>query len=111
MRIATMRSLLPTVIALCLVVPIVQGFSPLQGRATTRASSIRAPLLNKISPDNDSDFAAFPDETEYSGSIDWDAEWKKVVKEKKTMSTTATKERPGSGYYKSEAEIAAIVRR
>ena len=50
----------------------------------------------------------FPPEEaeEYTGTIDWDAEWKKVVaSEGKTPDGTA---RPGKDFYKSEAEIAAI---
>jgi hypothetical protein len=48
-----------------------------------------------------------PDESEeYTGSVDWDAEWKKVVASE-TKSTGAA-ERPGKDFYKSEAEIAAI---
>ena len=49
----------------------------------------------------------FPDEsTEYTGSVDWDAEWKKVVASEGKLA--GGKERPGKDYYKSEAEIAAI---
>jgi hypothetical protein len=40
---------------------------------------------------------------EYTGDIDWDAEWKKVVRNQNQPA-----ERPGKDYYKSEAEIAAI---
>ena len=40
---------------------------------------------------------------EYTGSIDWDSEWKKVVQNKNQPG-----ERPGKDFYKSEAEIAAI---
>lgn len=40
----------------------------------------------------------------YTGSVDWDAEWKKVVKNKALVEEN----RPGKDYYKSEAEIAAI---
>ena len=53
------------------------------------------------SDDGDSDFP--PSEEEYSGSVDWDAEWKKVV-----SSEEDGVNRPGKDYYKSEAEIAAI---
>ena len=38
-------------------------------------------------------------------SVDWDAAWKKVVKEQQSQKKV---DRPGEGYYKSEAEIAAI---
>lgn len=40
---------------------------------------------------------------EYTGDIDWDAEWKKVVRNQNQPT-----ERPGKDFYKSEAEIAAI---
>ena len=53
----------------------------------------------------------FPVDTTPSSSVDWDAEWKKVVKEQKTTTSSTSKEkksRPGEGYYKSEAEIRAI---
>jgi hypothetical protein len=48
----------------------------------------------------------FPPEEqeEYTGSVDWDAEWKKVVASEGKSST----DRPGKDFYKSEAEIAAI---
>jgi len=51
----------------------------------------------------------FPPEEEIGGdaadetSIDWDAEWKKVVRNQGQPS-----ERPGRDFYKSEAEVAAI---
>ena len=54
----------------------------------------------------------FPKEESASSSsgVDWDAEWKKVVEQQKDGSFTASKaeKRPGEGYYKTEAEIAAI---
>ena len=40
---------------------------------------------------------------QYEGSVDWDEEWKKVVKNQ-----NQPKERPGKDFYKSDAEIAAI---
>ena len=42
---------------------------------------------------------------ERGATVDWDAEWKKVVKDQQAGKSV---ERPGEGYYKSEAEIAAI---
>jgi hypothetical protein len=48
-----------------------------------------------------------PDEsTEYTGSVDWDAEWKKVVANEGKLRDGSS--RPGRDFYKSEAEIAAI---
>lgn len=55
-------------------------------------------------PKEDSDFSDFPVEKENDvGSIDWDAEWKKVV-----ANQGQPEQRPGKGYYKSEAELAAL---
>jgi hypothetical protein len=48
-----------------------------------------------------------PEESdEYKGSVDWDAEWKKVVASE--SKSTGVVDRPGKDFYKSEAEIAAI---
>jgi hypothetical protein len=60
-------------------------------------------FLVKASSGNDD----FPpdDESEYTGSVDWDAEWKKVVADDGKL---ARGERPGQDFYKSEAEVAAI---
>jgi hypothetical protein len=48
----------------------------------------------------------FPEEEseEYTGSVDWDAEWKKEV----SRGERPGRERPGQDFYKSEAEVAAI---
>ena len=43
---------------------------------------------------------------EYSGEIDWDAEWQKVVKENEGGGGAG--KRPGEDFYKSDAEKAAI---
>jgi hypothetical protein len=53
----------------------------------------------------DSDFPPDEETAEYKGTVDWDAEWKKVVKN----GGTTRADRPGKEFYKSEAEIAAIV--
>lgn len=64
-----------------------------------------SPALFVVSGDENDDFP--PDEsTEYSGNVDWDAEWKKVVEKDGKLDSGA--ERPGKDFYKSEAEIAAI---
>lgn len=42
-------------------------------------------------------------EEEYSGDIDWDGEWAKVVKESDSKT-----DRPGKDFYKSDAERATI---
>mmetsp|Transcript_129898 Transcript_129898/g.363564 ORF Transcript_129898/g.363564 Transcript_129898/m.363564 type:complete len:158 (-) Transcript_129898:260-733(-) len=70
----------------------------------TRRQAI-VPMALKSTQRDNGDFP--PEESgEYTGSVDWDAEWKKVVASEK--STTGLKERPGKDFYKSEAEIAAI---
>jgi len=58
------------------------------------------------SGDPNDDNQDFPPEEEldsYTGDIDWDAEWKKVVRNQ-----VKTSSRPGKDFYKSEAQIAAI---
>jgi hypothetical protein len=65
-------------------------------------------VCSTFNDDDNSDFP--PEEDKYTGSVDWDAEWKKVVKNQARAgtSTTTNQERPGKEFYKSEAEIAAI---
>lgn len=77
--------------------PSVSGFAPT--RLAAVGGSVVGRLHVKTSRDDD-----FPPE-EYTGDVDWDAEWKKVVKEQKSG---GSKQRPGTEYYKSEAEVAAI---
>jgi len=82
------------------------AFSPSRSHAnkpttTFQSRQMRALFLVK---END-DFP--PDESaDYSGNVDWDAEWKKVVA--KDGKLDSGQERPGKDFYKSEAEIAAI---
>lgn len=82
------------------------GFSATQSLALLNKSCSRKNLsLRLISGDQNDDFP--PDEsTEYSGNVDWDAEWKKVVE--KDGKLEGGSQRPGKDFYKSEAEIAAI---
>ena len=83
-----------------------------RGRATQRSTtpvSHRLPTLviwaNRGEEESYSDLP--PEESaEYTGSVDWDAEWKKVVANEGKLE--GGKERPGQGYYRSEAEIQAI---
>ena len=55
-------------------------------------------------PSSSEDFPPEEQTSDYTGSVDWDAEWKKVVK----SGATVEKGRPGKDFYKSEAQIAAI---
>lgn len=92
-----MRIFIVDIIACCMLVQGISSFSVSRSVRTTLY------LGAKITDNEGSDFPF--EDTEYTGSVDWDAEWKKVMKEKEQR-----KERPGTGYYKTEAEIAAIVR-
>lgn len=81
-----------------------QNQSPLQRCYSSRSLSSQTLFVTSGGGDND-DFP--PDESlEYSGSVDWDAEWKKVVEKDGKLDSGG--ERPGKDFYKSEAEIAAI---
>ena len=85
-----------------------------------RVTSRNSPLFLAVAEDEDEnkcneksknkkdDLSGIPREErtdggDYQGSVDWDAEWKKVVKNQGQPT-----ERPGKDFYKSEAEIAAI---
>lgn len=93
-------------LALAVFVTTTSGFvqqASLLKQSSPSVSQGRAPAL--FVTNEDDDFP--PDEsTEYSGSVDWDAEWKKVVE--KDGKLEGGVERPGKDFYKSEAEIAAI---
>jgi hypothetical protein len=51
--------------------------------------------------ENENNSDDFPDNTDYVGDVDWDAEWKKVVQDKDSK-----RPRPGSKFYKTDVEIA-----
>ena len=73
--------------------------------ASSPASSSPAPILEE------KEMMFTNTDAAYTGSVDWDAEWKAVMKKEANPSSLMNKKnRPGSDYYKSEAEIAAIVR-
>ena len=78
-----------------------------QGKATEAFRPSTATFLAAKGGFDDSDDMVGREEGEgegeYSGPVDWDEEWKKVVKNKDQPA-----ERPGRDFYKSEAEIAAI---
>ena len=90
--------------------PVVQ-MSRWATAATTTTTSLKTKTTalfnnNLASDDGDDESLEIPPAEEYTGSVDWDEEWKKVVRNEGKLDTG--KERPGSTYYKSEAEIAAI---
>lgn len=71
---------------------------PLNGRAMTNISAFR-PFTHLHSENRNTEEEVVGDQ--YEGSVDWDAEWKKVVEDRDQPA-----ERPGK--YKTQAEIAAI---
>jgi hypothetical protein len=76
---------------------LVGGFgqpSSLVGR--TGSPRVAASLVLRSSPNED-----FPPPRDEEVSVDWDAEWKKVV-----ANQDQPKQRPGKDFYKSDAEIA-----
>jgi hypothetical protein len=92
------------------------SFSPSSARASSLARhSQYSPnsLLFLAQVDGDEDdsvekkkidhFDEITDTGDYKGTVDWDAEWKKVVSEK-----SQSVDRPGKDFYKTEAEIATI---
>lgn len=80
------------------------AFAPLSTASPVLSLSRQSGTSRLHLSKDDSDFADFPDDEKvgYSGTVDWDAEWKKVVENGDTLK----KDRPSP--YKSDAEIAAI---
>mmetsp|Transcript_20541 Transcript_20541/g.56703 ORF Transcript_20541/g.56703 Transcript_20541/m.56703 type:complete len:175 (+) Transcript_20541:60-584(+) len=98
-------------LALLFAAASVDSFAP-SSFGTKTASTAGKLFLVGTPPggdDNNSRGGYSPDEEfnleDKGGSVDWDAEWKKVMEEQGSGKTV---ERPGEGYYKSDAEIAAI---
>lgn len=95
-----MRPVLVSVV-LCLQLGSSFGFQSISSRSlatSNRLDTVRA-VINE-----ENDFP--PEEGGYESTIDWDSEWKKVVQNEGKLKTGES--RPGSDFYKSEAEIAAI---
>ena len=87
--------------ALCLLQPLVQGFTT----TTTISSPLSRTVSTLHSTRGDDDFPR-EEKEEYTGDVDWDAEWKKVMEAERSGKKVV--ERPGKDFYKSDAEIAAI---
>ncbi|KAG7363142.1 hypothetical protein IV203_026502 [Nitzschia inconspicua] len=81
---------------------------PLTTRSSGTSSATPAVATVFFAQKGEESYSDLPPEesTEYTGSVDWDAEWKKVVANEGKLQ--GGKERPGQGYYRSEAEIQAI---
>lgn len=77
--------------------------------ASSRTAAGNSVMMMLGSTKNDDDFPEEKiGEAEYTGDVDWDNEWKKVVAKETTSSRMGDQERPGKDFYKSDAEIAAI---
>ena len=78
-------------------------------------AALSSPTTSPLIEEDDEMMIANTDAT-YTGTVDWDQEWKEVMKKEKSGGLASTfipknkTNRPGSDYYKSDAEIAAIVR-
>lgn len=89
-------------LAAALVLASVTAFVPSQFPSSKR-NGMLVVLNEKISDDSTSDFPLGSGSDEYKGDIDWDSEWKKVVRNQ-----NQPVERPGKDFYKTQAEITAI---
>jgi hypothetical protein len=98
MKLKCRTTLLAFLLLLSLTMISVEAFSA--------ASLVRvASRTVSFSSKRDDDFPLEEMADEYTGSVDWDAEWKKVVDKEKTGVPI---ERPGKDFYKSDVELAAI---
>merc|ERR1712238_545236 len=79
------------------------GFSPVLSLVKIVPSS---PSFLFLVSGGENDDIPSDDSTEYSGSVDWDAEWKKVVEKKGQLESGG--ERPGKDFYKSEEKITNV---
>ena len=84
----------------------VSGFVPAQGPGTIARFSHSSVTRSQRYVKAGGDFPPEEEAEEYTGEVDWDAEWKKVVASDGKLKSG--KDRPGKDFYKSEAEIAAI---
>jgi hypothetical protein len=99
-----------TFLSLLALVGAVSGFSSIQATRVQFGLNGKASsklFLAKTAGDqgDQGDFPPEEESEEFTGSVDWDAEWKKVVA---TDGKLSSGERPGRDFYKSEAEISAI---
>jgi len=98
-----MNHLLFPLLCLIVITATTSGFSP--AHSIVKKVPYPPSFLFLVSGGENNDIPS-DDSTEYSGSVDWDAEWKKVVEKKGQLESGG--ERPGKDFYKSEAEITAI---
>jgi hypothetical protein len=86
--------------------PLVTSFAPMATSPRRSCDSFLFAASDeeaKAPKEDSSDFSDFTIEGKSDYSVDWDAEWKKVV-----ANQGQPEERPGKGYYKSDAELAAL---
>lgn len=86
----------------------VDGFLASATRSSWGVSVVRPSVSLTVAamkdPRDSDDIPREEKDEEYTGSIDWDAEWKKVMEQEKKGGV----DRPGKDFYKSDAELAAI---
>lgn len=96
-----------SILLLLALVVAAAGFTASLPRFSLVSSQPTTPFFRLHSTEQDNeDFPQEEGAEEYTGSVDWDAEWKKVVASEGRLADGS--ERPGRDFYKSEAEIAAI---
>lgn len=94
---------LTTLLVALATIATTNAFAPTSAMTsrTTGAAMRSSSLYNKAGEEEEST----PGGDSYDGDIDWDAEWAKVVKENKSNAST---KRPGSDFYKNDAQRAAV---
>ena len=101
----TMNRFSALLLFLFAVLSLVSAFMPAQAPCTIERCSQRQSTFRRFVKAGD-EFPPEEEAEEYTGEVDWDAEWKKVVASDGKLKDGS--ERPGKDFYKSEAEIAAI---
>lgn len=106
MKTTAVVALSSTALIWLLVASKVDGFSVNHVRLAAVRSFPHSVTVAAMKDPSDSDGDIPKEEQdEYTGSIDWDAEWKKVMQKEKSGEKI---ERPGKDFYKTDAELAAI---
>jgi hypothetical protein len=90
-----------SLLLLLTIVAIASGFAPVPHHSSSSVSTRSSSFL-KLSapPPSEEDFPSNIGGDADDSSVDWDAEWKKVVKNK-----DQPRDRPGTEFYKSDAEV------
>ena len=98
-------SLTLTLLVALATITTTNAFAPTSTYAMTHRSTVAAMRSSALFVGSGEEGESTPGGDSYEGDIDWDAEWAKVVKENKSNSST---KRPGSDFYKNDAQRAAV---